>query len=267
MLGIIGIVAMLTVLALSLFITRVATVALVLTGLSEEAARFQARSAFTGTGFTTREAEKVVDHPVRRRIIMTLMTLRSAGVITIIISLILSFGVSAEASGRQARLGWLIFGVVILLVLAKSRWIDRAMRRLIDWALRRWTDLDTRDYFALLKLSGNYRVMELYVDEGDWIADRTLHDCDLPEEGVTVLGLYRDNGDYVGVPKDDTKIFPGDTLLLYGRLKSLRSLGERKAGFQGEKAHEDAKDEQRREMEIQDAQEFEHKSRKVSGKG
>jgi hypothetical protein len=65
--GIVGIIALLTVLVLSLLITRVATVALTMTGLSQEAARFQARSAFTGTGFTTKEAEDVVNHPVRRR--------------------------------------------------------------------------------------------------------------------------------------------------------------------------------------------------------
>lgn len=45
MIGIVGIIAALTVLTFSLVITRVATVALMMTGMSEEAARFQARSA------------------------------------------------------------------------------------------------------------------------------------------------------------------------------------------------------------------------------
>jgi hypothetical protein len=49
---------------------RVATSALVMTGMARESARFQARSAFLGVGFTTGEAESVVDHPVRRRIAM-----------------------------------------------------------------------------------------------------------------------------------------------------------------------------------------------------
>lgn len=79
MTGIVGVVAILVLLTLSLVITRLATVALVMTGLSKEAARFQARSAFTGTGFTTSEAETVVGHPVRRKIIMLLMILRSTG--------------------------------------------------------------------------------------------------------------------------------------------------------------------------------------------
>jgi hypothetical protein len=43
--------------SLSLFITRLATEALVMTGLSGQSAKFQARSAFTGAGFTTDELD------------------------------------------------------------------------------------------------------------------------------------------------------------------------------------------------------------------
>lgn len=68
MLGLIGVVALITILTLSLLITRVATIALTMAGLSEDTACFQARSAFTGTGFTTKESEEeVINHPVRRR--------------------------------------------------------------------------------------------------------------------------------------------------------------------------------------------------------
>ena len=66
--------------ALSLLVTHVATVALTLTGLSRQLAQIQARSAFSGVGFTTTEAEQVVNHPVRRRIIMLLMLLGNWGV-------------------------------------------------------------------------------------------------------------------------------------------------------------------------------------------
>lgn len=106
MVGIIGIIAFLTVLVLSLLVTRVATVALSMTGLSQQVAKFQARSAFTGTGFTTSEAEKVVNHPVRRQIIMLLMIIRSAGLVTIIISLILSLAGSAKDVDIILRLFW-----------------------------------------------------------------------------------------------------------------------------------------------------------------
>lgn len=77
-----AIVSVLVILALSILVTRIATVALTHTGLSREAAAFQARSAFTGVGYTTTEAESTVTHPVRRRIIAALMLLGNLGIIT-----------------------------------------------------------------------------------------------------------------------------------------------------------------------------------------
>jgi Trk-type K+ transport system membrane component len=73
----IAIATLLAVLFLSLIVVRVAAEALVLTGISRESASFQARSAWTGTGFTTSESEQIVNHPVRRRIVSALMFARA----------------------------------------------------------------------------------------------------------------------------------------------------------------------------------------------
>lgn len=262
MLGVVGMIAFLTVLGLSLLITKTAAVALSMTGLSWESARFQARSAFTGTGFTTSESRKVVDHPVRRRIILWLMTLRSAGIMTIIISLILTLGFSEGERQRLTRLAWLIGGIVFLIVLSKSRLVDRGLRKLIQWAMKKWTDLDVRDYASLLKLSGDYRVMELHVKEGDWLACKNINACRLPEEGIRVIGIYRSEGDYLGVPSSDTEIYPGDTVILYGRSDVLRDLDTRKADKRGEEAHQKAKHEQKRHAEKQKIQERVHKEKR-----
>jgi hypothetical protein len=101
---VVALASFLAVLALSLMVERTASVALTLTGLSRAAARFQVRSAFTGTGFTTRESEAVVGHPVRRRVIELLMLLRSVGVITAVSSLVLSFANTGSGAERVARL-------------------------------------------------------------------------------------------------------------------------------------------------------------------
>ncbi len=239
-LGFIGIVALLTILTLSLIITRIATVALTMTGLSREAARFQARSAFTGTGFTTKETEDVVNHPVRRRIIMALMTIHNAGLLTIALSLILSFAESGTGTDRLYRLLWLIGGIVVLWLLARSKRIERIMGHGIEWALRRWTELDVRDYAGLLRLSGDYTVTEQYVREGDWVEGKRLRDCSLLEEGIVVLGIIRADGSYLGSPKGDTEVFGGDTLVLYGRMEKLRALDRRRAGAPGDLAHDES---------------------------
>ena len=244
MIPLVGIIAFFTVLCLSLMVTKIATIALTYTGLSRQAALFQARSAFTGTGFTTREAEKVVDHPLRRQIIMALMVARSAGLVTIVLSLILSFAESPEFS-RLARLGWVGGGAVVLWLLAQSRFVDRMLSRAVHWSLRRWTDLDTRDYARLLNVYGPYQVNEFRVKEGDWLAGKRLADCRLPDEGVSVLGIYREDGTYVGVPRMNTEIYAGDTVVLYGRSKVLRELTFRQNDPDGEQAHEKAVEDQR----------------------
>ncbi|RME51644.1 MAG: potassium transporter TrkA, partial [Caldilineae bacterium] len=86
-----SLISLLVVVALSVIIARIATVALTLTGLSRDVAQFQARSAFTGAGFTTSESEYVVNHPVRRRIVLWLMFLGNLGIVTAVSSLLLTF--------------------------------------------------------------------------------------------------------------------------------------------------------------------------------
>ena len=75
---------------LSLLVTRIAAMALMFTGLSHESARFQARSAFSGVGFTTTESELIMNHPVRRKIIMILMMLGNIGIATVVATVMVS---------------------------------------------------------------------------------------------------------------------------------------------------------------------------------
>jgi Trk-type K+ transport system membrane component len=82
-------ISLLVVITLSILVTRVATVALTHNGLSKEVSRFQARSAFSGVGYTTREAEQLVNHPVRHRLLLLLMLMGNAGIVTAASRLIL----------------------------------------------------------------------------------------------------------------------------------------------------------------------------------
>lgn len=51
----------------------------------------------------------------------------------------------------------------MLWILATSKWVDRYLSRLINWALPRWTTLNVQNYASLLRLSGDYTVMEMEV--------------------------------------------------------------------------------------------------------
>jgi hypothetical protein len=234
---------------ISLLITRVASVALTVTGLSRQSARFQARSAFSGVGFTTSEAEDVVNHPVRRRIVMWLMLIGNAGLITIVASTMLSFVGSDSGSSTLVRFAVLVTGFAVLLLLAKSERVDAFMSRWIARMLNRYTDLDARDYARLLHLTKDFGISELLVQTDDWLTGQTLADLRLRDEGLVVLGIHHRNGPYVGVPKGAARVMPGDTLIVYGKASTLKELDERHQGLEGDLAHEQAVDERRRELQ------------------
>lgn len=217
----------LVVLLLSLIIVRIASVALTLTGLSAESAKFQARSAWTGTGFTTSESESVVGHPVRRKIVTYLMVLRSAGLVSAGSALVLGFAGSEGQSENLARIAWVLGGLVTLWLVSMSSTVDRWMTNVIKRLLKRYGDFEARDYASLLQISGEYSVAELQVQEGDWLAGRTLGELQLPEEGVLVLSLTKQSGVFIGAPRGRTDLEPGDTLLLYGRDDALANLDQR----------------------------------------
>ena len=84
--GIYFIIPTLFIIFISFLIIRAASIALMMTGMDKAKARFQSLSAFTGTGFTTKEAEFVVNHPLRRRIVSWLMILGNIGIATIIVT-------------------------------------------------------------------------------------------------------------------------------------------------------------------------------------
>jgi hypothetical protein len=233
----IALISLLVVLSLSLLFTRVATVALTLTGLSRQSARFQARSALSGVGFATHESEKVVNHPVRRRIIMLLMLLGHAGVVTAVASLILTFVNVHGAGSLTLRVVALAAGLAALWGIATSQWVDRHLSNLVTRLLKRYTNLEVRDYAALLHLAGEYRISELKVEAGSWLASGSLEDLRLQDEGVMVLGITRPDGRFIGAPHGKVRLAPGDVLLLYGRAGSFQDLSRRPAGQSGWNDH------------------------------
>lgn len=236
----IAIVSLLLVVAFSLLVTRVATVALMATGLPQEVAKFQARTALTGVGYTTRESETIVSHPVRRRVVLTLMLVGNAGFVTIIASMILSFANSGGADEVLGRLALLVGGLVLIILVARSRAFERRLTRLIARGLNRFTDLDLRDYVYLMQLTADYAITELQVEPGDWLADKSLIDLELPAEGVIVLGIQRADGSFVGAPRGETVVHAYDNLILYGRTGVLSELDERPDTAAGDRAHEEA---------------------------
>ena len=219
----IAIVSLFVIIVLSLIVTRVGAVALRLTGMSQDAARFQARSALSGAGFTTSESEQVVTHPLRRKIIGILMLLGNIGLVAASGTLIVSL-VGIDQDTQPYKIFTLFGGLILLYFIANSKPIDRFMCTVITWALRRYTEVETRDFSTLLHLHGEYQIAEIKVRPEDSMAGKTLAQTKLKTKGVLVLGIMTNHGDYIGAPSADHLIEVGETLVIYGLPKAVHEL-------------------------------------------
>jgi hypothetical protein len=236
----IAIFSLFTVAILSLLVTRIAAMALMFTGLSSEAARFQARSAFSGVGFTTAESELIMNHPVRRKIIMILMLLGNIGIATVVATVMVSL-LSTAVSENWLRNVLLFVGCLSLLwIIAVSHVVERNLNRIIAWGLKKWTRLEVQDYIAILHLQNEFAVWEMKVEPNDWLEGKSLLEAGLSREGVLILGIQRKGGFYIGAPQGISRIHEGDVLVMYGPMPRLEELDRRRTGEEGDQAHRDA---------------------------
>ena len=65
------------------------------------------------------------------------------------------------------------------------------------------------------------------VDEDNWLANKKLKELRLTDEGIAVLSIERRDLIYIGAPYGNTCIYPGDTLIVYGRKAALIELDVR----------------------------------------
>lgn len=232
-----AIVVIIIILCLNLMVNRIATVALTFTGMSREMARFQSRSAFCTVGFTTSEAESVVTHPVRRRIIMLLMLWGNIGFVSIIVAGVSSFGGDSTIPSYSKLL--MLVGILgTLWVVGSSKWLDDKMFKLISWTLKRVSNLEAQDYHALLHLQEGYYVTTLEVEETDWLVGRSLGQLRLSDIGVTILGIKRADGSFLGAPVGGAFIRAGDTLIAYGVRESIERLDRQRGDADGWEKHQ-----------------------------
>ncbi|MFW5711551.1 MAG: TrkA C-terminal domain-containing protein [bacterium] len=234
----VALVSFFVILIVSLTIVRVAAVMLELTGISKDTAHFQARSAFTGAGYTTHEAEMIVKHPVRRRIIANLMLFGNIGFVTFVSSLVYSFLNISSQRSAVLTFGILFGGLFFITLIARSKLLNRLLEKIIERFLKRVTKIHTLDYESLLNLAGDFEVITVAVKPDNWLADELLSELKLSEEGVLVLGIRRMDGYFLGSPRGASTIYAGDELIAYGREDALKSLSERRKGPEGDLQHQ-----------------------------
>ncbi len=214
----------LIVAVITMAFTQLATGALIATSMPAKIASFQARSAFSGAGFTTTEAENVVNHPVRRRIITTTMLVGTLGTPTLVVTIVIGFVAPGPGSPLERSLV-AVAGIVAVVMLA----VNRPMTRYLEafgrhYAQRRLLPAMEGTPQELLALGDDYAVVVARLIEDVEDSQRSLRGIEHALPRVRVLGV-RTDGAFVGEAPADLTLKADDELVLYGRRERLAELG------------------------------------------
>ncbi len=211
----------LLVIFVSFLIVSAGAVALVITGMEEKQARFQALSAFSGTGFTTRAAESVVSHPRRRRIVSWLIILGNAGVVTVIVT-----STSSLVTSKKHHLPFipliLIVGILLIYKVGTNKGFIRRWEDFIKDRIARTEVFEEADLEDLLHSDEGYGLLRVAVKRDSPWLDKPFSQFATGARAISVLGIERGKK-WIPSPRPEEFAAENDRLIIYGPLKMIRS--------------------------------------------
>lgn len=228
----IPIITLLLILFISLIATRIATIALVRTGMSKNNAQFQARSALSTCGFTTSESEQIMNHPIRRKIIMLLMMLGNIGAVTVLSSLMLTFiKIDSGPTPIHTKMLILFGGLLLLWLLMVNKWVERQFAKFIHFLMDKFTDMETGNYRSLINIHDSHKIVQIKINPESPIIGKTYQNNELKQQGLVVLSVQKANGDFIGYPKSNMIFSSGDIVTIYGEEKDLEIIKDLNVTF------------------------------------
>jgi len=210
------------VILVSFLIIRAAAIALMMTGMDEKRAKFQALSAFSGTGFTTKEAESVINNPKRRRIITWLMILGNAGIVTVIVTTTSSL---VTSKGYQLSLNVMILlgGIFLIYKIVTHKGFIRRWESFIEDKFVQSHVFEEGVTEDLLHLIEGYGLVRVMITDKSPIIGSSIAEQKLTEKEILVLGIERGNN-WIPIPKPKETIQDGDKVVVYGSLNVLKGV-------------------------------------------
>ena len=216
---------MLVVLTVWLFILWFGSVALEATGMERKKARFQALSALTNTGFTTREAEDIVGHPRRRMIATWMMFLGSVGIILflLIFLVIILVGVKPAKPVSSVSIIALAIPPIVLIVLFWLGVLDKLATVIVNWLKRSAYFTSEFSIREIVHQSGGYSIARLTIGRKAPEVGCKIGDISLAKHAIKILAIER--GDRtLAFPESKEVVQAGDHLLCYGKTDEMSGL-------------------------------------------
>ncbi len=213
-----SVVMLCVVLLVSYIIIVIGVVALEMTGLESGTAWFQALSAYTGTGFTTRVSERITGHPVRRKIITYLIILGNFGLVSVISTIV----VSARHFDMGLHAAHLAVVILAFFLLHRLTIHFPPMAKTLKWLTRLLGNklgLDKVHYEVILAQSETHGVASVTIGPQSPRIGSTLKESGFVERGLRVLSIQRD--EEILTAPHNAVLMAGDRILFYGDLKNL----------------------------------------------
>lgn len=211
------------VLAALWLLVEVLAIVFRITGLDAQKARFQVISILTHTGFTTRESELIVQHPLRRKLASALMLVSYLAQVSLI-SLLLNMITQNVSQLLYAGLG-LLAVVALFIFITKNKFVSRKIDNLVEKIIANRIIKQTkkRSVDQVLKISPDFAVYEILVEGESALAETTLTNANLSKMFIHVLKIDRGNKT-IDFPSPDFLMKVGDVLIVYGKIKSIQEL-------------------------------------------
>lgn len=215
------IIGMMSFFVIWLLLLWLGSIALEATGMERSKARFQALSSISNTGFTTREAESIVNHPKRRTISSWLIFLGNVGITAFLVFLVLWVKAGTQAPSLVSIIVLIIIIAVVGLFIGLGI-VDKLSSAIVRSVLRGRPAPYLRTE-EVLHQAGGYGIARLVVSERAGASGPTLGDSGFVDRGLTILAIER--GDTVlPFPKAEERVLTGDCLLCYGKVADMSSL-------------------------------------------
>ena len=225
------------VVIVSFVIVRIGAIAFQLTGLEWSLAKFQSLSCFTGTGFTTKEAELITGNAQRRRIASVLMVLGNAGLVTLIATFantlrphtlvpqikipFLHFVFPARLLPYVNLFFVILFAFIFYMIFTHTR-LTKKITDMIRARIIKRELIKPVLFEELLVAAGGYGISQIEVCKDSPIVNKRLGEADLRGLDINLLAIER-KGETIPNPKVGTEFLLGDKLICFGKLENIRN--------------------------------------------
>ena len=190
-----------------------------LTGIEHDKARFQVISLLTSTGYTTKEAEIITNHPGRRKLAEFIMIFGFASSVTF-----LSLVVNLIMSNSYEVFKMLLIICLWIFVLKLTNLLE-IIEEIISNLIRNnkiWKKfIGTKE--QIITKNRGYGIMEIYLDGSSVLIGKDLISSGLKKYEIQVLNIDKGNK-LIAFPQSDYLFEANDLITVYGNIENISDM-------------------------------------------